>query len=136
MQARGVSGQGAGMRMRPAHYPGRAPLDAYGEGGFRFAAMSHRGSILLLPSGVYAWNVESPADFSEAAFAPVLEESESIEVLLIGAGGEIASLPPALRIALREAGISADCMNTGAAARTFNVLLAEGRAVAAALVAV
>ena len=42
-----------GTVIRKAHFPGRAPIDAYGNGGFRFAGMSHRGSILCLPSGIY-----------------------------------------------------------------------------------
>jgi uncharacterized protein len=127
---------GSGIEMRPAHFPGRAPVDAYGNGGFRFAGMSHRGSILMLPSGIHAWNVTSAADLRPEAFRTVLAEADSVELLLIGAGPEPVVLDPQLRALFRENGIFADCMPTGAAARTFNVLLAEKRAVAAALIAV
>ena len=122
--------------MREAHFPGRAPIDAYGNGGFRFADMSHRGSILCLPSGIHGWQPADPANLRVEDFAKLLVEAASIQVLLVGTGKELKPLPKPLREALRAAGISADPMSTGAAVRTYNVLLAEDRAVAAALVAV
>lgn len=124
------------MEIRDAHFPGRAPLDAYGNGGFRFANMSHRGSLLCVPSGIYGWHVSSPQDLSEEAFQRVFEEQEDIEVLLIGTGKDLRPLPQVLRERFREAGILADPMSTGAAVRTYNVLLSEDRAVATALLAV
>ncbi|WP_298964139.1 Mth938-like domain-containing protein [uncultured Roseibium sp.] len=124
------------MEIRDAHFPGRAPLDAYGEGGFRFAEMSHRGSLLCVPSGIYGWNVCEPESFSQFAFERVFQEQDDIEVLLIGTGRELRPLPQDLKVLFREAGILADPMSTGAAVRTFNVLLSEDRAVAAALLAV
>ena len=122
--------------MREAHFPGRPPIDAYGNGGFRFAGMSHRGSILCLPSGVYGWE---PADRNVLAtgdFARLLAEAQGVEILLVGMGPDLKSLPAELRAALKDVRISADPMATGAAVRTYNVLLAEDRAVAAALIAV
>jgi len=133
---RGEPPSAGGMELRPAHYPGRSPVDAYGMGGFRFAGMSHRGSLLCLPSGIHAWNIADAADLSLGAFAAVLAEADDIEVLLVGTGNEIRPLKSEWRAAFRERRISADPMTTGAAVRTYNVLLAEGRAVAAALVAV
>lgn len=127
---------GSGLIVRDAHFPGRAPIEAYGNGGFRFADMSHRGSLLCLPSGLYGWQVTDPATLSEADFAKVFAEAEAIEVLLVGTGNDLRPLPPALRERLKAANISSDPMSTGAAVRTFNVLLAEERAVAAALIAV
>ena len=123
------------MVMREAHYPGRAPVDTYGKGGFRFAEMSHRGSILCLPSGIYGWSAEQPSDLTTANFKRVLGE-EGLELLLVGTGKDLVPLPAKLRQALLDKGIRSDPMSTGAAARTFNVLLAEGRAVGAALLAV
>lgn len=125
-----------GMELRPAHFPGRAPLDAYGNGGFRFAQMSHRGSILCLPSGIYAWNVAEVGQLDLDAFERVLAEAAQIEVLLVGTGQDIVPLKPDWRQTFRDRAISADAMTTGAAVRTFNVLLSEGRAAAAALIAV
>jgi uncharacterized protein len=125
-----------GIEMRAAHFPGRAPIDAYGNGGFRFAGMSHRGSLLVLPSGIHGWSPVNPGNLGEADFDAVFEQAGQIEILLVGTGAELKPLPKALKQKLRVAGISADPMATGAAVRTFNVLLAEDRAVAAALIAV
>ena len=116
--------------------PGRHGIDAYGNGGFRFGQMSHRGSILLLPSGVRAWEVSEPASIDGPSLSPVLAEAEGIELLLIGTGADIVFLPEALRQRLKAAGIGLDTMQTGAAARTYNILMAENRKVAAALIAV
>lgn len=125
-----------GIVIREAHFPGRVPLEAYGNGGFRFADMSHRGSVLCLPSGIYGWEPADPAALSAADFARVVDEAAKVQILLVGTGRELRPLPKDLRAALREAGITADPMSTGAAVRTYNVLLAEDRAVAAALIAV
>lgn len=125
-----------GIEIREAHFPGRAPIEAYGNGGFRFAGMSHRGSILCLPSGVHGWAPADPLALTVDDLAAVLAEAGDIEILLVGTGRELKPLPRALREALRQSGISSDSMSTGAAVRTYNVLLAEDRAVAAVLIAV
>ena len=125
-----------GIVIRKAHFPGRAPVDAYGNGGFRFADMSHRGSILCLPSGIHGWEPEDPGKLRLEDFERVFQQADAIEILLIGTGKELKPLPATLRQAFRDARISADPMSTGAAVRTYNVLLAENRAVAAALAAV
>lgn len=128
--------RGKGIVVRDAHFPGRAPIDAYGDGGFRFADMSHRGSLLVLPSGVYGWDPVEPADMTIASFEQLFAEAGDIEILLVGSGADLVPIAPDLRQRLRDAGIMADSMATGAAVRTLNVLLAENRAVAAALLAV
>ncbi|MDQ0999287.1 uncharacterized protein QFZ34_004469 [Phyllobacterium ifriqiyense] len=125
-----------GIEIRDAHFPGRAPIDAYGNGGFRFADMSHRGSILCLPSGIHGWEPKTPPVPTATDLALVLEQSAEIEILLVGTGTELRRLPEELREILRKHRISSDPMSTGAAVRTYNVLLAENRAVAAALFAV
>lgn len=125
-----------GIIMREAHFPGRAPIDAYGNGGFRFAEMSHRGSILCVPSGIHGWEPADSAALAEADFDRILAEAQDIELLLVGTGVELKPLPKAVREILRAAGLTVEPMSTGAAVRTYNVLLAEDRAVAAALVAV
>jgi uncharacterized protein len=127
---------GSGIEIREAHFPGRPPIDAYGNGGFRFADMSHRGSILCLPSGVHGWDVMEDAPLSIEQFRRVLDETGDIEFLLVGTGSSIRPLPADLKAALRAANVSSDPMSTGAAVRTYNVMLAESRAVAAALIAV
>ncbi|MCK3777638.1 Mth938-like domain-containing protein [Ensifer sesbaniae] len=125
-----------GIEIREAHFPGRAPIDAYGNGGFRFADMSHRGSILILPSGVYAWDVVEGDPLAVEKFRKVIDEAKDIEVLLVGTGKDIRPLPADLKAALRAVNVSSDPMSTGAAVRTYNVMLAESRAVAVALIAV
>ncbi|MDA5640873.1 MULTISPECIES: Mth938-like domain-containing protein [Agrobacterium] len=125
-----------GIEIRPAHFPGRAPIDAYGNGGFRFADMSHRGSLLLLPSGIYGWEPVDAKELTVGHFEKLLAEAQDIEVLLIGTGDGMRVLPKELRAAFKEAGIAVDPMSTGAAVRTYNIMLSESRAVAAALIAV
>lgn len=127
---------GKGIIIREAHFPGRAQIDAYGNGGFRFADMSHRGSLLLLPSGIYGWEMDASMPLSVDKFRRVLDDAAGIEVLLVGTGDRLRPLPAELKAALKAKGIASDPMSTGAAIRTFNIMLAEQRAVAAALIAV
>lgn len=123
---------------RPAGFlPGRHPIDAYGEGGFKFGGMSHRGSLLALPSGLYAWDATHPTEIDEASLARLIEEAPGlIEHVLVGTGPDLTPLKPALTQRLRALKIVAEPMATGAAARTYNILMGEGRRVAAALLAV
>ncbi len=123
-------------RQQDGFVPGRYPIDAYGGGGFRFAEMSHRGSILALPSGVRAWEVTEPDGITPESLGPLVAEGSAVNLLLLGTGAEIVFVPDALRRFLKEAGIGLDVMQTGAAARTYNILMAENRKVAAALIAV
>ena len=116
--------------------PGRHLIDGYGKGGFIFAGMSHRGSILALPSGIRAWPVTAIADIGAEALAPIIAERAAIDLLLIGCGADPALIGEGVRAPLAAAGIRFDAMQTGAAARTYNVLVAEERRVAAALIAV
>lgn len=118
------------------HFPGRAPIEAYGNGGFRFADMSHRGSILCLPSGIHGWEMEEGASLTIESLVAVFDEADDIEFLLVGTGRSLQPLPKTVKQALRDRNISADPMSTGAAIRTYNIMLAESRPVATALMAV
>jgi uncharacterized protein len=118
------------------HYPRAAQIEAYGAGGFRFAGMSHRGSILALPNGIWAWPPRTPAEIDEVSLTRAIAEKSAIDFLLIGSGSDPALLAEPLRRRLRKEGLSFDVMPTRAAASTYNVLYAEGRRVAAALIAV
>ncbi len=131
-----MSDSDGGFLMEPARFPGRAPIEAYGNGGFRFADMSHRGSILALPSGIEAWAVGDAAGITAEAVGRVVAEADAIDILLMGMGEVMVPLPRDTREALEAAGLFPEPMSTGAAVRTYNVLLSEERAVAAALVAV
>ena len=118
------------------HFPGRSAIDAYGNGGFRFAGMSHRGSLLCLPSGVWAWDAATPADLTIAALARALRELERPQFLLLGTGRTQVFPSLEVRRAFEAKFVGLEIMDTGAAARTYNVLLAEQRPVSAALLAV
>ena len=118
------------------HLPNPAPIDAYGNGGFRFAGMSHRGSLLCLPDGIWAWPVNSVADLSEAALKPVFDRAQALDLFLIGGGRDPFALAAPLRARFRALSISVDCLATGPAAQTYNILLGEKRRVGAGLIAV
>jgi len=118
------------------HLPRLASIDAYGNGGFRFAGLSHRGSLLCLPSGIWAWGVTRPAEIDEAALAPVFAAAGEFALFIVGTGRDVWVMPDALRERFRQAGIVVEVMTTGPAVRTFNILLGEQRRVAAALIAV
>ncbi|MDO8359623.1 MAG: MTH938/NDUFAF3 family protein [Devosia sp.] len=116
--------------------PRAALIDAYGNGGFRFGDMSHRGSLLCLPSGMHAWPVTSPAEITRESLEPLFAVADQIDVLMVGLGADIAGFDKDLRQALRERGLIVEAIATGGAVRTYNILLGENRAVAAALIAV
>ena len=118
------------------HLPQPAPIDAYGDGGFRFAGMSHRGSLLCFPDGIWAWPVGDPKQLDEHALAAVFDRAQTLDFFLIGAGRDPWPLPDALRQRFRDLSLSVDTMPTGAAVRTYNILLAENRRVGAGLIAV
>ena len=124
------------MENDTGHYPFQVGIDAYGNGGFRFADMSHRGSLLCLPTGMHAWPISSPRNVTLASLQPVLTLADQIDVLLIGLGSDIAAIDPAIRAAFRERGVIVEAVATGGAVRTYTILFAEKRAVAAALIAV
>ncbi|MEA2877952.1 MAG: hypothetical protein QOF14_3148 [Hyphomicrobiales bacterium] len=117
------------------HLPQAAAIEAYGKGGFRFADMSHRGSILCLPSGIWAWPVTVAAEINEEALARAIA-SRDIELFLVGTGNTPWLMPEALRWRFRNAHIGVEVTPTGPAVRTYNVLFGEGRKVGAALIAV
>ena len=118
-----------------AFYPHRAPIEAYGPDGFRFAGMMHKGSLLILNDGIHRWPPASLSALTRHDFAQVLQRAKSGSFLLLGTGNTIARPPKLLRDAFADAGITIDFMDTGAAVRTWNVLVAEDRDCLAALLA-
>ena len=117
------------MRTSEIDFEGRLPIDGYAPGGFRVAGAVHRGPLALLPEGIVAWPGLPDA-------SPFLERVAGFDVLLVGAGAGLGPLPggfAAMREALEAAGAGVEVMATPSACRTYNVLLAEGRRVAAAL---
>jgi uncharacterized protein len=112
--------------------PQRAPIEAFGDGGFRFAGMSHRGALLVLPSGMRAWRPQSLDDATAKDFREVLAEKDATDFLLIGTGAHMQRLPADIARAL-DGEVRFDAMSTSAAIHTYNVVIAEGRRYAAAL---
>ncbi len=122
------------METPPAAATGRQLIESYGDRRFRVSGAVYEGSVLVLPERSLAWPVAAIEELSLDSLAPVV--AAAIEILLIGCGPRLARVPEDLRQALREAGVVAEPMDTGAACRTYNVLIAEDRPVAAALIAV
>jgi uncharacterized protein len=118
------------------HLPHQALIDAHGGGGFRFAGMSHRGSLLCLPDGIWAWPVVVPSALSEGAVSRVFACAGALDFFILGTGNAPWIVPETLRARFREAHISIDAMLTGPAVRTYNVMLMESRRVAAGLIAI
>ena len=118
------------------HLPRSAPIEAYGKGGFAFADMSHRGSLLCLPDAIWAWPVSKPSEIDEHSLARIFKAANSIDTLIVGSGTEVWLPPRGLREALRAVRVVLDPMQTGPAIRTYNIMLGERRRVAAALIAV
>ena len=115
--------------------PDRRHIDRYGPGTFLVSGVRFVGSILVFAERCEPWPVRCVADIDDAALGPVLEAEPVVDLLLLGTGAAFTPPPSAVRAALRAAGIALEPMPTPAACRTFNLLLAEGRRVAAALVA-
>jgi uncharacterized protein len=121
------------------HLPNPAPIDAYGSGGFRFAGMSHRGSLLCLPNGIWPSPVASAREIDETVLALVLNPATpeaAVDHFLIGTGKDLLATPAPLREAFRARRIVLESMSTGAAVRTYNILLGERRRIGALLVAI
>ncbi len=118
------------------HLPHPAIIEAYGKGGFRFAGMSHRGSLLCLPTGIWPVAANSVEGIDISVLAPAFAPGTAIDHLLVGTGNKLGPLPQALREAFRGHHVALEAMTTGAAIRTYNILLDERRRVGALLIAV
>ena len=117
------------------HLPQAAPIDAYGNGGFRFAGMSHRGSLVCLPDGIWPCPAQRPQDIDAASLALIFAAAP-LDLCVIGTGRDPWFLPGPLKTRFTERGIAVETMATGPAVMTYNILLGERRRVAALLIAV
>ena len=117
------------MRMNEVTFNDAKPIDGYGPGFFRIAGDVIEGPVLLSPFGQGAWGgYEDPASIAKLA--------GEVDVIFVGTGAEIAYVPQAFREAIESAGLGLEAMPTAPACRTYNVLLSEGRRIAAALLPV
>jgi uncharacterized protein len=129
------------MDITPLSPKGSKIINSYGDGGFTINGERYAHDVIIAAGQVFKWNLpimqpEEPVVFAESDFAALFALPEMPEILLIGTGRKLHPVSAALRAAFRARGIALDAMDTGAACRTFNVLLNEGRDVAAAMVAV
>ncbi|MEH6547757.1 MAG: Mth938-like domain-containing protein [Sneathiella sp.] len=115
---------------------GQQLINGYGDGGFRVSGVKYGGSVVVLPEKTLLWDVDTIEDLSVESLSALNGEDVKVEILLIGCGSNMAFIDTDIRNSCRDKGIVIDAMDTGAAVRTYNVLLLEGRQVAAALVAV
>lgn len=124
------------MDITPAVAPDRQIIEAYGPGGFRVSGATYAGAVIVFPDATVMWSVSALADVTAESLAVVIRRAgteQAIEILLLGCGRRMMPVPPALRATCQQAGVAIDAMDTGAACRTYDVLLTEGRRVAAAL---
>lgn len=124
------------MDITPEIPADRKYIDHYGDGGFRVGGERYEGSIIVAPEQVWPWTISDIAQLNGESVAAVLAADPPIELLLIGCGTRVERVPYDLRKALRARAIIVDGMETGAACRTYNVLMVEERRVAAALIAI
>jgi uncharacterized protein len=110
----------------------RQVIESYGQRSFRVSGKTYEGAILVFPDATRPWSPARLSEITLESLQPIIAHG-GIEVLLLGCGRRLEPVRPELRKALRQAGIVVDPMDTGAACRTYSVLLAEDRRVAAAL---
>ena len=121
------------MDLTPVPTAGRQIIERYAATGFRVSGVIYHGPVLVFPDSTVPWDAASASDVTWETLAPVIEHG-GVEILLLGLGRSTRAVPAPLRTALRTAGIALEAMDTGAACRTYNVLVAEDRRVAAALI--
>jgi uncharacterized protein len=126
------------MDVTPLIPQGTQIIDSYGEGGFRISGRRVEGSVIVFPGKVIAWTVSVTGEIGAGSLEAVSAAGKAgtIELLLVGTGPRMVQIDRTLRQSLRADGVVVEVMDTGAACRTYNVLMAEGRRVAAALIAV
>ncbi len=123
------------MEIQPLKSGERLTVEGYGVGTFKVGGAEVRGSMLIRAERFEPWAIAAADDLDDAATAPLLALAGTVDILLVGTGARLQPLARSTRDALRAAGLGVEVMNTPAACRTYNVLVAEGRRVAAAVMA-
>ena len=124
------------LDINPVVPQGRKLIQSYGEHRFRISGEDIEGSVLVFSEMTQAWPVADVAGITMDNLQAITDARADIDIVLIGCGQTFSAVPKGLRMALKETGIALEWMDTGAACRTFNVLVAEERRVCAALLAV
>jgi len=122
------------MDVTPLVKEGAQIIQGYSDGGFRVSGDFHEGAVLVSADKSEAWNVgDDVKSLKEADFAALVGVSDAIDVVLLGTGKTLVFPDSSLKSALKGQGLNIEAMDSGAACRTYNVLMAEGRRVVAAL---
>ncbi len=122
------------MDVTPLIKTGQQIIQGYSDGRFRISGTVYEGAVIVSPEKTQAWDVSGKvADLSLAEFEPLIEHAADIDVVLLGCGAVIQFLPRPLKAALKEQGLNIEVMDSGAACRTYNVLISDGRRVVAVL---
>ncbi|PHY00363.1 MAG: hypothetical protein CK529_05150 [Rhodospirillaceae bacterium] len=114
----------------------RPKIQKYGAGRFTISGQVYTSGVFVLPHQALSWPATDLASLSDEAIDLLLAHTSEIDVCLLGCGPKTLPIPATLRTRFKAAGFRADVMDTGSACRTYNVLMSEGRAVAAALIAI
>jgi len=109
-------------------------IRTYGPGRFLIAEREWREPVLVTPTVTLPWPVTRMEELTPGSLAALATAPAPTELLVLGCGARAMFVPPALRAALKAAGFGLEVVDTGSACRVYNVLLAEGRRVAAALI--
>jgi len=120
----------------PAVPQGRQLIQSYGDGRFNVSEQTYDHPVIIFPEQTVPWGAGDLTQPTVDMFQLVCEADPAVDILLVGCGPATLFIPPAFRETMKEKGVVLEPMDTGAACRTFNVLLSEERRVAAALIPV
>ncbi len=125
------------MDVTPLIKEGQNIIQSYAGGRFRISGELYANAVIVLPDTTMLWTVGADMEGLQLEdFEPLMAMKSELDVVLLGCGARMAFLDPDLKNSLQNQGVNVDVMDTGAACRTYNVLMAEGRRVAAALLPV
>lgn len=124
------------MDVTPLIPQGRQIIQSYSPEGFKVNGVVHKRAVIVLPEVTLDWNQDSFEELKEQSFSPLVDKAGQLDVVLLGTGKQMQLFSPVLKNALKAKGLQVEAMDSGAACRTYNVLMAEGRRVAAALLPV
>lgn len=111
-------------------------IESYGDNNFKISGIVYPHSIIITPDQVRKWQIDCIEALDSESFSFLFEKDAAIELLLVGCGSRFQPLSSSIRSLFRSKKINVDSMDTGAACRTYNILMAEGRRVAAALMTI
>lgn len=124
------------MDVTPLIPVGRQIIQSYSPAGFKVNGAFHEGAVIVFPEQTLDWSAGSFESLDENAFSGLIDKAKDLDVVLLGTGKVMQFFPPSLKNFLKAKGLQVEAMDSGAACRTYNVLMAEGRRVAAALLPV